>query len=162
MFAPQVSLVPLYQLIKSLGIYNTLWALILPYIAYRIPFTVLLFRAQFLGIEREFEESAYIDGCNSWGIFVRIIVPLSLPVLLTGTILTAYFAWNEFMFSLIFIDDDALKTVPTGLLAFRGARTADWGTTLAGLTLSALPIILLFTFTQKYFIRGLTDGGVKE
>ncbi|MFJ7726783.1 carbohydrate ABC transporter permease [Neobacillus sp. NPDC097160] len=161
MFSPQVSLIPLYQLIQDIGIYNTYWALILPYVAYQIPLSVLLFRAHFMSIDKELEESAYLDGCTSMGVLFRVIIPLSMPIILTATVLTSFFAWNEFMFSLVFIDDDALKTIPTGLLAFRGAVSTNWGVMLAGLTLSALPIILLFIFTQKYFIRGLADGGVK-
>lgn len=161
MFSPQVSLVPLYQLVQSLGLYNTYWALILPYVAYQIPLTVLLFRSHFVSIEKEYEEAAYIDGCTSMGVLFRIILPLSTPIILTATVLISFFAWNEFMFSLVFIDDDALKTIPTGLLAFRGAVNTDWGVMLAGLTLSSLPIILLYIFTQKYFVKGLADGGVK-
>ncbi len=161
MFSPQVSLIPLYQLIQDTGLYNTYWALILPYVAYQIPLTVLLFRAHFFSIDKELEESAFLDGCSSLGVLFRVILPLSTPIILTATVLTSFFAWNEFMFSLVFIDDDALKTIPTGLLAFRGAVNTDWGVMLAGLTLSALPIILLFIFTQKYFIRGLAEGGVK-
>ncbi|OZU87203.1 ABC transporter permease [Virgibacillus indicus] len=161
MFSPQVSLVPLYQLTQDLGIYNTYWALILPYVAFQIPLTVLLFRAHFLGIDKELEESAFLDGCTSMGVLFRIILPLSTPIVLTATVLISFFAWNEFMFSLVFLDDDSLKTIPTGLLAFRGAVSTNWGVMLAGLTISALPIVILFLLTQKYFISGLAEGGVK-
>jgi raffinose/stachyose/melibiose transport system permease protein len=161
MFSPQVSLVPLYQLTQDLGIYNTYWALILPYVAFQIPLTVLLFRAHFLGIDKELEESAFLDGCSSMGVLFRVILPLSFPIVLTATVLISFFAWNEFMFSLVFLDDDSLKTIPTGLLEFRGAVSTNWGVMLAGLTISALPIVILFIFTQKYFISGLAEGGVK-
>lgn len=161
MFSPQVSLIPLYTLTQSMGIYNTYWALILPYVAFQIPLTVLLFRAHFLGIDKEYEESAYLDGCTSIGFLFRIVLPLSLPIVMTATVLISFFAWNEFLFSLVLLDDDSLKTIPTGLLAFRGAVSTNWGVMLAGLTISAAPIILLFLFTQKYFIRGLAEGGVK-
>ena len=161
MFSPQVSLIPLYTLTQSMGIYNTYWALILPYVAFQIPLTVLLFRAHFLGIDKEYEESAYLDGCTSVGFLFRIVLPLSLPIVMTATVLISFFAWNEFLFSLVLLDDDSLKTIPTGLLAFRGAVSTNWGVMLAGLTISAAPIILLFLFTQKYFIRGLAEGGVK-
>ncbi len=161
MFSPQVSLIPLYKLTQALGIYDTYWALILPYVAFQMPLTVLLFRAHFLGIDKEYEESAYLDGCTSIGFLFRIILPLSLPIVLTATVLISFFAWNEFLFSLVFLDNDALKTIPTGLLAFRGAVSTNWGVMMAGLTISALPIILLFLFTQKYFIKGLADGGLK-
>lgn len=161
MLSPQVSLIPLYKLIQALGIFNTYWALILPYMAYRIPFTLLLIRSFFLSIPKEIEESAYLDGCNSFGIFMKIFLPLSKPILFTGVLLTAYFSWNEFMFSIIFINDDSLKTIPAGLMAFRDLLNTDWGVLLAGLTISALPIILLFLFIQKYFVRGITSGGLK-
>lgn len=161
MLSPQVSLVPLYKLIQSLGIHDTYLALILPYVAYRIPITILLVRAAFLEIPKELEESAFLDGCNTWTVFTKIFIPLNLPILLTAVVLTAYFTWNEFMFALIFVDSDALKTIPAGLMQFRDALQINWGVLLAGLMISATPIIILFLFMQKYFIRGLASGSVK-
>jgi raffinose/stachyose/melibiose transport system permease protein len=161
MLSPQVSLIPLYSIIQKLGIYNTHLALILPYVAYRIPLTILLIRAYFLSIPKELEEAARLDGCTSLGILFRIFIPMSTPILLTTTILTAYYTWNEFMFAIIFIDDDSLRTIPAGLMQFRDALQTDWGVLLAGLTISAAPIIMLFLFMQKYFIRGIANGSVK-
>jgi raffinose/stachyose/melibiose transport system permease protein len=161
MLSPQVSLVPLYKLIQLLGIHDTYFAMIFPYVAYRIPITILLIRAAFLEVPKELEESAFLDGCNTWTIFTKIFVPLNKPILLTGVVLTAYFTWNEFMFALIFVDSDALKTIPAGLMQFRDALQTNWGVLMAGLMISALPIILLFMFMQKYFIRGLSSGSVK-
>lgn len=161
MLSPQVSLIPLYSIIQKLGIYNTHLALILPYVAYRIPLTILLIRAYFLSIPKELEEAARLDGCTSLGILFRIFIPISTPILLTTTILTAYYTWNEFMFAIIFIDDDSLRTIPAGLMQFRDALQTDWGVLLAGLTISAAPIVMLFLFMQKYFIRGIANGSVK-
>lgn len=161
MLSPQVSLIPLYKMIQSIGLYNTYWALILPYTAYRIPFTILLIRSYFLSIPKELEESAYLDGCTSLGIFVRIFLPMSKPILATATVLTAYHTWNEFMFAIIFIDDNSLKTIPAGLMQFRDALQTDWGVLLAGLTISAVPIVVVFLFLQKYFVRGIANGSVK-
>lgn len=161
MLSPQVSLIPLYNIIQKLGLYNTHWALILPYVAYRLPLTILLIRAYFLSIPKELEEAARLDGCTSIGILFRIFIPMSVPILLTTTILTAYYTWNEFMFAIIFIDDDSLRTIPAGLMQFRDALQTDWGVLLAGLTISAAPIVILFLFMQKYFIRGIASGSVK-
>ncbi|MFP3122008.1 carbohydrate ABC transporter permease [Ectobacillus funiculus] len=161
MLSPQVSLIPLYKMIQSIGLYNTYWALILPYTAYRIPFTILLIRSYFLSIPKELEESAYLDGCTSLGIFVRIFLPMSKPILATATVLTVYHTWNEFMFAIIFIDDNSLKTIPAGLMQFRDALQTDWGVLLAGLTISAVPIVVVFLFLQKYFVRGIANGSIK-
>lgn len=161
MLSPQVSLVPLYKLIQAMGIHDTYLALILPYVAYRIPITVLLIRAAFLEVPKEMEESAFLDGCTTWKVFTKIFLPLNLPILFTGVILTAYFTWNEFMFALIFIDSDSLKTIPAGLMQFRDALQTNWGVLLAGLMISAIPIITLFLFLQKYFVRGLASGSLK-
>jgi raffinose/stachyose/melibiose transport system permease protein len=161
MLSPQVSLVPLYKLIQLLGIHDTYFAMIFPYVAYRIPITILLIRAAFLEVPKELEESAFLDGCNTWTIFTKIFVPLNKPILLTAVVLTAYYTWNEFMFALIFVDSDSLKTIPAGLMQFRDALQTNWGVLMAGLMISALPIILLFMFMQKYFIRGLSSGSVK-
>ncbi|MBT2759201.1 carbohydrate ABC transporter permease [Mesobacillus foraminis] len=161
MLSPQVSLVPLYKLIQSMGIHDTYWAMILPYVAYRIPITILLIRASFLEVSKELEEAAYLDGCNSWTIFTKIFVPMNIPIMMTSVVLTAYFTWNEFMFALIFVDSDALKTIPAGLMQFRDALATNWGVLMAGLMISALPIILLFLCMQKYFVRGLASGSVK-
>nr|WP_256257649.1 MULTISPECIES: carbohydrate ABC transporter permease [unclassified Paenibacillus] len=161
MFSPQVSLIPLYKLVQTFGIHNTHWALILPYVAFRTSMTVLLIRSFFLQIPKELEESAYLEGCSSLGIFFRIFIPMSKPIIWTTVLLTAYWTWNEFLFAIIFIDSDSVKTITSGLLAFRDALYTDWGVLMAGLVISALPLVLLFIFMQKHFVRGLAEGGVK-
>lgn len=161
MFPPQVSLIPLYKLIQNLGIYNTYWALVIPYVAFRISLIMMLIRSFFLTIPKELEESAYLDGCSSLGIFFKIFLPLSKPIIVTAMLLTAYWAWNEFLFANIFIDDDSVKTITSGLLTFRDALYTNWAVLMAGLVISALPLIVLFIFLQKHFVRGLADGGVK-
>lgn len=161
MFSPQVSLIPLYKLVQSLGIYDTHLALILPYVAFRTSLIILLIRAFFVSIPKEFEEAAYLEGCSSLGILFRIYLPLSMPIIFTSGLLTAYWSWNEFMFAAIFIDTDENKTITSGLLAFRDAMYTDWGVLMAGLVISALPLIIVFIFMQKAFVRGLAEGGVK-
>jgi raffinose/stachyose/melibiose transport system permease protein len=161
MFSPQSSLIPLYELIQQMGIFDTYWALILTFTAYRIPLTVLLIRSFFLSIPKELEESAYLDGATTLDVFGRIFLPMSKPILFTGVILTAYYAWNEFLFSLIFIQTEEVKPITSGLLVFKDALNTNWGVLMAGLVISALPLIVVFMLMQKYFVRGLADGSVK-
>lgn len=161
MLSAQVTLIPLYRIIQDLGIHNTYWAMILPYSAFRMSITVLLIRSYFLGIPRELQEAATIDGCTSFGVLWRIFLPISKPILMTCSILIAFYAWNEFLFSIIFIDSRALKTIPSGLMVFRDALSTDYALLFAGLTISAAPMILIFILMQKQFVRGLTAGAVK-
>lgn len=161
MLSPQVTLIPLYKIIQALRIHNTYLALIIPYTAYRIPLIVMLIRSHFLSIPKEIEESAVLDGCSSFGVFSRIFLPMSKPILLTCTILIAYYAWNEFLYAIIFIDSDKFRTIPAGLMNLRDALQTDWGVLLAGMTISAAPLVTLFLLMQKQFIRGMTAGSVK-
>lgn len=161
MLSPQVTLIPLYKIIQALHIHNTYLALIIPYTAYRIPLIVMLIRSHFLSIPKEIEESAVLDGCSSFGVFSRIFLPMSKPILLTCTILIAYYAWNEFLYAIIFIDSDKFRTIPAGLMNLRDALQTDWGVLLAGMTISATPLVTLFLLMQKQFIRGMTAGSVK-
>ncbi len=161
MLSAQVTLIPLYKIIQALHIHNTYLALIIPYTAYRIPLIVMLIRSHFLSIPKEIEESAALDGCSSFEIFYKIFLPMSKPILLTCTILIAYYAWNEFLYAIIFIDSDKFRTIPAGLMNLRDALQTDWGVLLAGMTISATPLVLLFLLMQKQFIRGMTAGAVK-
>lgn len=159
--APQVSLIPLYRLLDTMGLLNTYWAMILPYVAFRLPMAILLIRSVFLGIPRELEDAATIDGCRSFGVFRHVYLPLSASVLTTAAVLTGYFAWNEFLFAIVYIDADALRTIPAGLMSFRDSLSTEWGVLLAGLTIAALPIVVVFLALQRYFVAGVAAGSVK-
>lgn len=159
--APQVALIPLYRLLDSMGFLDTLMAMILPYIAFRLPMAIILIRSVFLGIPRELLDAATIDGANSLQTLMQIYVPLSKSVLMTAGVLTAYFAWNEFLFAIVYVDSDKFRTIPAGLMSFRDALSTEWGVLLAGLVIAALPIVILFVFMQRYFISGIAAGSVK-
>lgn len=161
MLNPQVCLVPLYGILTKLGIRNTYLALIIPYVAFRLPLNTLLIRSFFLSVPKEIEESATLDGCTSLQIYARIFLPMSRPILLTSAILTAYYAWNEFLFAIIFIDSNKYRTIPAGLMSFRDALQIDWGPLLAGMAISAVPIMIFFISVQKHFVRGMMAGSVK-
>ena len=157
----QVALVPLYKILKAVHIYNTYFALILPYVAFRIPFTVFLMRAYFISIPKELEEAAVVDGYNSFQIFTKIIVPISKPVFAASAIVSLNHVWNEFLFANVFLESKKLMTIPIGLMTFKGDLRADYTGMLAGIILASLPLIILFLCMSRQFIRGLTAGAVK-
>ncbi|MHC1782732.1 MAG: carbohydrate ABC transporter permease [Anaerolineaceae bacterium] len=161
MLAPEVSLIPLFRILSFLHIYNTYFAMILPNVAFGIPFTTFLIRSYMLGLPKEYEEAAIIDGANTMIVFIRIIIPLSRPIIASAMLLDAMRVWNEFMFALTFVLDEKIKTVPLGLMTFSGALREEWTVVMAGLIISAVPMIVLYLFTQKQFIRGLAAGGIK-
>lgn len=157
----QVALVPLFKMIQGLGLYNTRWAVVLPYVAFRIPFTMFLLRSYFLGIPKELEEAAILDGATTLQIFTRIIIPISRPVLASAAIVNLNFVWNEFLFANIFLEDRKLMTIPLGLMTFQGDLKSDYVTMLAGILIASLPMIIMYLCMQKQFVRGLTSGAVK-
>ena len=157
----QIALVPLYNILQALHLYDTYAAVILPYIAFRIPFTVFLMRAYFITIPEELEEAAVVDGYNSLQIFTKIIVPISKPIFASCAIVNLNFVWNEFLFANVFLSNKAIQTIPIGLMTFKGDLKVDYTTTLAGLIIASLPLIILFLLMSKQFVRGLTSGAVK-
>lgn len=157
----QVALVPLYKILQATHLYNTYWAVILPYVAFRIPFTVFLMRAYFMGIPKELEEAAVIDGYNSFQIFTKIIVPISKPIFASCAIVNLNFVWNEFLFANVFLESKSIMTIPIGLMTFKGDMRSDYVVMLAGITIASLPMIILYLCMQRQFVRGLTSGAVK-
>lgn len=158
MLAPTVALIPLFRLLQAIGIFNTYWALIVLYTAFRIPFTVFLIRAYMITLSRDMEDAAVVDGASRWQIFWLVIMPISRPIIVSAALLQALFSWNEFVFALVFINDTDLKTLPVGLLAMQGRVLSDWPVLFAALTMASIPMILLFLAGQRQFIRGLAEG----
>jgi multiple sugar transport system permease protein/raffinose/stachyose/melibiose transport system permease protein len=148
-------LVPLYRTLNWLSLLNTQAGLIAPYVAFGIPFSVLLLYAFFLEFPAEIEDAACIDGCNTFQTVGFIVIPLSLPAVVSVIIFQAVFLWNEFSLALIVIRDDWLRTIPLGLTKFQGQWATDWGVMLAALSLATLPLLLLFLLLQRQFIRSL-------
>lgn len=161
MISPTMIMVPLFQLLQALELYNTLPGLIVVYVAYRLPFMIFLIRAYMLTLSGDMIEAAVLDGANQIQIFFRLIVPLCIPVLVSAGLVHFLWAWNEFPFALILLNDSALKTLPVGLLDFKSALQTDWPVLFAGLVLAALPVVVAFLIGQRSFIRGLSEGAGK-
>ena len=158
MLAPTVALIPLFGLLQNLRIFDTYWALIVLYTAFRIPFTTFLIRAYMIDLSPEVDEAAKLDGCTPAQTFWRIILPMCRPILVSAALLQALFAWNEFVFALVFVSNGDLKTLPVGLMDMQSRLLTDWPVQFAGLTMAALPMIVLFLIGQRQFLQGLTDG----
>lgn len=152
-------LVPLFQMVSAAGFLNNHFAIVLPYAAYGIPFTTILFYAFFLDFPRELEEAARLDGCSQIQIFFKVIMPLSGPAVASAAIFQAVFIWNEFLLALLMLTRPALKTLPVGILQLQGEFTSDWPAVMAGLAIATLPILALFIGLQKYFVRSLAGLG---
>ncbi len=157
----QVALVPLYKILQAVKLYNTRAALVLPYVAFRIPFTMFLMRSYFISIPKELEEAAIVDGCKSWQRFTKIILPISKPVLASCAIVNLNHVWNEFLFANVFLENKKLMTIPLGLMTFQGDLKSDYVVMLAGILICSLPMVILFLCMSRQFVRGLTSGAVK-
>jgi raffinose/stachyose/melibiose transport system permease protein len=158
MLSPTVALIPLVRMLQALGLYNTYWALIILYTAFRIPFSTFLIRAYMIGLPRDLDEAARIDGASEGQIFWRIILPLSQPIIISCVILHVLFAWNEYLFAMVFTSGSAVQTLPVGLTSIMAKHGTNYAVVFAAMTISALPIVLLFFAAQRYFIRGLSEG----
>lgn len=150
------TLVPLYQTLNSMHLINTYVGIIAPYVAFGIPFSVLLLFAFFVAFPNEIEDAARIDGCSTWQMVLRIVLPLSVPGLSSVAIFQSVFIWNEFSLALILISEDALRTIPLGLTKFQGQWTTNWPALLASVTLASLPMLLVYVLLQKQFINSLS------
>lgn len=161
MIPVQVALAPLFRLVLSLGLVNQYAGILLPYIAFGVPFQVFLLTAYFKAIPRELDEAARMDGASAWGIFRRVIMPLSLPALAALFVLDFVATWNEFGIALVILQRQDMWTVPLALQNFKGQFGANYVELNAAIFMSIIPVIVVYLLLQRYFVSGLTTGAVK-
>ena len=158
-----IALIPIYVLTAKVNLFNNYFSVIGPYVGFGLPFTIFILWGYFLTIPRELEEAAMIDGCSKFRIYWNIILPISKPALSTVVIFQSYIIWNEFLFALVFLKDESVRTLPVGIFTkFTGYFLTNWGGILAGLFISAVPIVVLYLLFQNNFIKGITAGALKE
>lgn len=150
-----------YKLMMDLDILNTHWSLFFPYTAGALPFSVILISAFMKSIPGELEEAAIMDGLSSFGLFWRIVLPLTVPALVTVFIINFLGNWNEYLLSNFFISKDSLRTLPTGMVGFRDAYQTNYALISTGIVFSVTPVIVLYSILQKQIIEGLTAGSLK-
>jgi raffinose/stachyose/melibiose transport system permease protein len=158
MLSPTVAIIPLVRMLQALGLYNTYWALIILYTAFRVPFTTFLIRAYMLDLPGDIDEAATMDGASEGQIFWRITLPLCRPIIISCVILHVLFAWNEYLFAMIFTSGSDVQTLPVGLTSIMATHGTNYAVVFAAMTISALPIVIVFFAAQRYFIRGLSEG----
>jgi multiple sugar transport system permease protein len=155
----QVTIMPLFVEMKYLGLIDTYPGLVLPSIA--SAFGTFLLRQAFLGLPRELEEAAFMDGASHLTVFRRIVVPLALPAMATFGIFAFMASWNSFLWPLIIVNSPELMTLPVGLSNLQGRYATSWNLLMAGSTVAVLPILIVYAVGQRYVIRGVTLSGLK-
>ena len=159
---PSILFIPLAAIVVNLGLFDTRWALILTYPTFLIPFCTWLLMGYFRSIPYELEECALIDGATRWQVLTKIILPLSVPGLISAGIFAFTLSWNEFIYALTFISSSENKTVPVGVVTeLVEGDVYHWGALMAGALLGSLPVAVLYSFFVEHYVSGMT-GAVKE
>jgi multiple sugar transport system permease protein len=161
MFPPLMLAIPMFSLFNAVGLTDSLFALVGAHLAIALPLGVWLLWGFFKTMPLELEEAAMVDGCTRLQAFLRIVLPLSMPGLITVAIFSFLLSWGDYVFGLILIMSDQNKTLPVGLASMLGSNDLRWGDIMAGATLIAIPLLILFTFLYRYFVAGLAAGALK-
>ena len=154
-------MVPLFQIVSQLGLYDNRWALIVMYAAVNLPFTVWLMTSFVGQIPVQLEESAVVDGASRLQTLLYVVLPLALPGMAATTIFIALLTWNEFLIPVMLAGENA-KTLPVYISGFISARNLDWGPMAAASSLAIVPIAVLTVLIQKQLVKGLSSGAIKE
>lgn len=162
LFPLAVAILPMYLQMRNVGLLDTYLGIILPQAAFNLAFHTMLTRSFFEQIPMDLEEAATIDGCGKFGFLVRMVIPLSKPIITTIAVLTLVASWNQFLLPLLVLSDETKYTLPLGVMQYQGQYATDWARVLAYLTLTTIPAIIFYALAQKEIVAGLTAGAVKE
>lgn len=154
-------LIPQFIIVKNLGLLNTRWACILPWTAGGQIFAIFVMRTSIESLPEEIFESARLDGANMFQVYVKIVLPLSYPILMAIAVMHFVGTWNDIIWPLVTLTDMKLWSVTVGLMNFQGVYHSNYGPLFAGYVLASIPLIVLFVFTMKFYIRGLLSGAIK-
>lgn len=158
----QVMLAPIFRQVNAFGLINTYPGIILPYLAFGVPYQVFILHGFFSAVPKELSEAARIDGAGHFTIFRRIFLPISLPALAALFILDFVATWNEFAMALVILQDKDMWTLPLGMMAFQSQFQSNYGQLNAAIVMTVLPAVLVYLIFQRSFVAGLTSGAVKE
>ncbi|HQS45869.1 MAG TPA: carbohydrate ABC transporter permease [Xanthobacteraceae bacterium] len=161
MFPPLMLAIPMAAAFRWLGLTNSLWGLLIAHLAIALPLAVWLLWGFFKSMPFDLEEAAMVDGCSQFEAFIKVVLPLSAPGLITVGIFSFLLSWADYVFALILIMSDQKKTLPVALASLLGAHDLRWGEVLAGASLIALPLFVIFIFCYRHFVAGLSAGALK-
>jgi multiple sugar transport system permease protein len=162
MFPAVIFLIPLFILMRNLHLVNSYLSLIITYLTFGLPLSIWLLKGFYDNIPVQLEQAARIDGASRFQAFLYIVMPLSAPGIVATAIYSFILAWNEYVYALTFITDDRKLTVPVGLQRFFSEYVANWPGLMAAAFLMSVPVVIMFLVLQKYFVRALTEGAVKQ
>ena len=157
----EATIVPLYYDFRDLALTDTYAALILPQVGVSLAFGTFWMRAFFRSVPRSLVEAARIDGSSAWSTLWRVLLPAARPAVVTMMVLIFMWTWNEFLLALVMVSDEGLRTAPLGLAFFQGRNTTDFALLAAGAVIVATPVVILYVFLQRHFIRGMLSGAIK-
>ncbi len=161
MLPMQTALVPINIIYSKLHLLNTYFGLFYVYVGFGLSYCILIMRGFMLGIPKDLDEAAYIDGCNKWQLFWRVILPVAKPAIATLFITDFLATWNEYLLASVIINDNKLKTVPVGIMTFVGEHGTDYGYLCAGVLVAVVPVMIVYLIFQRYFVEGMA-GAVKS
>jgi multiple sugar transport system permease protein len=158
---PITLMIPYFGLIVALKLYNTYWALILTYMVFTLPYAIIMMTGYFNTLPRDLDEAVMIDGGSTLVALWKVLVPISLPGIVSVGVYTFMLAWNEFLFALTLTRTNDMRTVPVGIQLLMGQHSYEWNQMMAMSVLGSLPVLILFLIFQRYFIAGMSAGSVK-
>ena len=161
MIPPVMLIIPQFIVAKALGLFNTLFGLIVVYVTMNLAMQTFLLRGYFEGIPRDLEEAALMDGASHWAIFWRVVLPLSRPGLAVVTIFTFLYSWDEFPWAHVAIQETTRRTLPIAIALFQSQHLTEWGQVFAASIVALVPVVIVFAVFQRYFIRGISTTGLK-
>jgi ABC-type glycerol-3-phosphate transport system permease component len=154
-------MIPIFYFFAGLGLVNNFSGLILPYISFHIPFAVVVLQTYFRQFPNELIDAARIDGCTAMQTFLEVVVPISLGAISSVLVVSFLGIWNEFMFSLVMMRDNAVKTLPVGLMGFKGRYVVEWGPMMAALVIAIIPSLGIYAVFNRNLLKGISAGAIK-
>lgn len=160
MFPLVLLCIPYFRIFISLGLYDSLSALVIVYLTFTLPFCILMLRSYFLNIPKDIEEAAMVDGCSRLGAIFRTLVPISWPAFIGAGLYTFLLAWNEFLFAVVLIESWGKRVLTMAIYSLLAEFVTDWNTMMAFSVLASAPLVFAFVFLQKYMVQGMTAGAL--